>query len=164
MNKRILLLISVINLLLACSAFAQNVDIMQMSCDIVVAGKISTNSASRIYDDTIKELCTIRNVKKAKGFNVIFAKVKSNDYLIVILSKSHYKRKNIVDKIECGKDYNFVLHPLYNFSEKYFPMIVDVKKYKIMGKTLRIKGSHYVYEIYTSPNLIGLYYCSEKNE
>lgn len=162
MIKRILLLILVINLLLACSAFAQNVDIMQMSCDIVVAGNILTNSASPIYiaDDTIKELCTIRNVKKTKGFNVIFAKVKSNDYLIVILSKSHYKRKNIVDKIECGKDYNFVLHPLYNFSEKYFPMIVDVIKYKIMGKTLRIKGSHYVYEIYTTPNLYGLYYLN----
>lgn len=134
---------------------AQNVGERQVPCDSSVVGR-SLRQA--------EELCTIRNVKKTKGFNVIFAKIKSNDFLIVILSKRHSKRKKTVNKIECGNDYNFVLRPLYNFPEKYFPMIVDATKYKIMGKKLKIKGSHYVYEIYTTPNLIGLYYCPTHNE
>lgn len=126
-------------------------------------------NSQNIYDNSIKtdsinELCTIRNIKKTKGFNVIFAKIKSNDFLIVILSKSHCKRKKTVNKIEYGKEYNFILHPLFNFSENYVPMIVDIAKYKIMEKIIKIKGKHYVYEIYTTPNLIGLYYCPTHNE
>lgn len=126
-------------------------------------------NSQNIYDNSIKtdsinELCTIRNIKTTKGFNVIFAKIKSNDFLIVILSKSHCKRKKTVNKIEYGKEYNFILHPLFNFSENYVPMIVDIAKYKIMEKIIKIKGKHYVYEIYTTPNLIGLYYCPTHNE
>lgn len=98
------------------------------------------------------KILKITNVDKAY---IIDASDIKNNYLYKIVSIKEKTRK--CNKIKIGKEFKFVLFPYYNIGEEIpnenIKMVVEIN-----GVTLTVQSDSWSSNVYTTPNLIGLFY------
>ena len=120
-------------------------------------------------NDTIEGICKIKRIKTSpnKMGYVIYAEAESKEgkakFVIVSPMEDDSNKK-----IRTNKQYYFKLyscHP-HKTVEGYrtLPYLVDYQEVIINYKKIIIDKTHYFGEVYITPNLKGIHYCSMRNE
>lgn len=110
-------------------------------------------SMSENQDSTYK-LYKVHDIQKVKnGFVIVLHDEAKDHYFDVASAKTSLKIKR---KIIKGQQYQFQINPY--FEKYYLPNHSVVYSVKIKNKTIKVRSNGWTFNVYTSPNLDGLYY------
>lgn len=121
--------------------------------------------------DTIEGICEIKKIKKSPNNTgyVIYAEAERNDSkLIFVIVSTKNKGNNNNEKIKTNKQYYFNLHSYHPHKTdegyRYLPYLVDYQEVFVNYRKIIINKTHYYGEVYTTPDLHGLYYCPSQKK
>jgi hypothetical protein len=104
--------------------------------------------------DTTYKLYKVYDIQRVKnGFVVVLCDEVNNYYFDVASLKANFKFKA---KIKKGESYYFALFPYFN--KTYTPNHAVNYNVKIKNKVIVVKSKSWTGNVYTTPNLDGLYY------
>lgn len=104
--------------------------------------------------DSIFILYKVHDIQKVEnGFVIVLHDEAKDRYYDVASAKTGIKIKR---KIIKGQNYLFQINPY--FEKYYLPNHSVVYSVKIKNKTIKVRSNGWTFNVYTSPNLDGLYY------